>query len=568
MISNIIQTPLWKKKINRIENDSSTLLLPLIIYFDDFEPLNSLGSHSGAYKIGSVYCSIGSLPSHVQSQLNYIFLGSLFFSDDRRELGNTKIFIPFIEMLNDIQTNGIAIISKQYKAAKLIPVLIVGDNLGLNSMLGFVESFNSTFYCRFCKSQKKDMRVMPVEDTCTLRTEENYFLDCCIIDVPRTGLKENSVWNQLLNFHVTENLSVDIMHDLLEGVCHYDLTNIVYKLIYHYKFFDLEMLNYKIKHHNFGPNVTNTNIVQITREMLQNQKIKTSANEMLNLFTHFSLIVGNLFDSFDVPEWSIYIKLREIMTIVFGKTVHIQTFELLKVLISEHHELYVDLIGPLKPKHHLMIHYPHILQNVGPLSHISSIRFESFHKKFKNVAKSSNCRKNLLHTFTVKFQLQISKFLQDFQGFTEMTKLSAMTHIDPKEMFVSLHTSKLMASFRNNTENYLVEINPKSEFPTQRKIFSVNWFLRNSIKFKIGNVIQTGITIDDLPIFSIIKVIFIEDNEVFLCCNQLYNLGFDEHFHCFVVRTENFHVIHKFSDLASYHQSYIFYGSKTMVLWQ
>lgn len=73
LISNIIQTPFWKKKINKIENDGTILLLPLIIYFDDFEPLNALGSHSGAYKVGGVYCSIACLPSHVQSKLDYIF---------------------------------------------------------------------------------------------------------------------------------------------------------------------------------------------------------------------------------------------------------------------------------------------------------------------------------------------------------------------------------------------------------------------------------------------------------------------------------------------------------------
>lgn len=93
--------------------------------------------------------------------------------------------------------------------------------------------------------------------------------------------------------------------------------------------------------------------------------------------------------------------------------------------------------------------------------------------------------------------------------------------------------------------------------------------MRNSIKFKLENVIQTGIEDDDLPIFSIIKGIYVVDNEVFLCCKQLYTLGFDEHFHSYVVQTENFHVLHKLTQICSYQQSYIFYGSKrNMVLWQ
>lgn len=37
-------------------------------------------------------------------------------------------------------------------------------------------------------------------------------------DVTITGIKEDSCLNALEYFHVTENVGVDIMHDVLEGV--------------------------------------------------------------------------------------------------------------------------------------------------------------------------------------------------------------------------------------------------------------------------------------------------------------------------------------------------------------
>lgn len=48
--------------------------------------------------------------------------------------------------------------------------------------------------------------------------------------VTLTGLKGPCVWHDLPNFHIAENLSVDIMHDVFEGVGSYDKSN--YSRIY------------------------------------------------------------------------------------------------------------------------------------------------------------------------------------------------------------------------------------------------------------------------------------------------------------------------------------------------
>lgn len=87
----------------------------------------------------------------------FFFFCSLFFTDDRKDLGNDKI-LP----LNNLQSKGINVAFGPY--TKPIPFAIVGDNLGLNSMLGFVENFNSFHYCRLCKSHKRDMSNSPLKD--------------------------------------------------------------------------------------------------------------------------------------------------------------------------------------------------------------------------------------------------------------------------------------------------------------------------------------------------------------------------------------------------------------------
>jgi len=109
--------------------------------------------------------------------------------------------------------------------------LIVGDNLGLHSILGFSESFMANFPCRFCKTSKADCNTQTTQNNNSLRNMTNYSEDLIINNLALTGIKEPCIWNNVINFHVTNNFSVDLMHDCLEGVCSYDLSEILKSFI-------------------------------------------------------------------------------------------------------------------------------------------------------------------------------------------------------------------------------------------------------------------------------------------------------------------------------------------------
>lgn len=105
IICNIIQADFWKN-LNLPEKDNS-LVLPLIVFFDDYESNNPLRSHNGVSKCGAVYCSVACLPPTFQSKLENIILFSLFNSLDRVAFGNKLTFSKLISELEFLEKNGI-----------------------------------------------------------------------------------------------------------------------------------------------------------------------------------------------------------------------------------------------------------------------------------------------------------------------------------------------------------------------------------------------------------------------------------------------------------------------------
>lgn len=170
--SNFVQGQLWKSQVSYFGNKT---VFPMFIYFDDYETGNALGSHSGKNKLGAVYFSLPSIPQELKSSLTNIYLFALFKSEDRKTFGNAAVFGELISEIRMLEEKGITInINGSIERIYFKLSLIIGDNLGMHTLLGLTESFSSNFRCRFCKIKKVDSYYMYIEDETLLRTHENY----------------------------------------------------------------------------------------------------------------------------------------------------------------------------------------------------------------------------------------------------------------------------------------------------------------------------------------------------------------------------------------------------------
>lgn len=88
-IISLLQTESWQ----RIKSQSpDAIIIPLSLYFDDYETDNPLGSHRVLKKMGGTYFTISCLPPEFASKLENWFRAQIHKEQDYKRLDNKAIF--------------------------------------------------------------------------------------------------------------------------------------------------------------------------------------------------------------------------------------------------------------------------------------------------------------------------------------------------------------------------------------------------------------------------------------------------------------------------------------------
>lgn len=413
VITSVIQGRLWKNIQNSFQGK---VIFPLLLFYDDFEPCNALGSRAAVYKIGAVYVSLACLPPEFTSLQENVFLYQLFYTSDKQFYGNEKLFSSLINDLKKLESQGVDLCINNEKKKVYFPLLLIlGDNLGLNSILGFSESFNADYFCRICVTHRNVTRTETDASKFIFRITDNYQLHAAELS---HGVKEKCIWNDLMSFHVTRNKYCDLMHDVFEGILRYDMAYLINHLI-NKKYFDLNRLNSRIQFFKFSKADIGNAMPSIKHEHLKEKQLIMSASEMLSLSVYFGILVGDLVPQLD-PAWTFYLILREMIELLLSRSFTLEKTEYLRFIIEEHQELFIKNFNEtLKPKYHFLLHYPELILDIGPPRNLWCMKYEAYHKKLKSTVHSTTCRKNLLVTLFSKDSLQFSQRLLSKKGFTK-----------------------------------------------------------------------------------------------------------------------------------------------------
>lgn len=270
------------------------------------------------------------------------------------------------------------------------------DNLGGNSSLGYFGC-NSSYYCRICELTRNECGVTTEDVPTKYRSKDEYAIALDIIETSYSvepkdtkGIARYCVLNDLRFFHILDNFNVDIMHDICEGVIPFLLLKFFKYCIHNKIIANDHVLNNYLFNHDYGL-LNSKNIPSYVSLTRSNLGQNASQNKC---------IIQNLpyifYDFRNEPKlekiWSCVFDILKILRIIYSINICENDLKDLEKTISSYLKQILQCfdIKSLTYKHHMMIHYANVIRAVGPLVHMSTMRFEMNHKIFTNFVRRSN----------------------------------------------------------------------------------------------------------------------------------------------------------------------------------
>jgi hypothetical protein len=393
--------------------------LQVVLYHDEVELCNPLGSHMGKHKVDLYYYSLGNIDPRFRSKLCAIRLVAIVKARDVAKYGHGKILTPIVNDLEKLAAGHIFDIDgcsvKLYGAV----VSCIGDTEGQHQWGGFKVGVGFAHQkCRNCLCRFEDMQEKFTATQFTLRNLAQYEQHCQDIeDAPTEAMKKDlqttygivdrSILSELSHSDITAQLPQDIMHVLLEGTVQYEVRFILQH------FFDsgvitLKQLNTAVEQFSLGYH-DEKNRPPPLRETAFNQgsyKMKLTAEQARIYLKNLPFILVKYVPAVDDLYYQLLLQIILIVQICFSPVASVTRVDELREAVELHLTNFKELFPTINiiPKMHYLIHIPDQILHLGPLVRHSCMRFEARHAYFKDIAPLQNF-KNICLSLAERYQL-------------------------------------------------------------------------------------------------------------------------------------------------------------------
>lgn len=380
----------------------------IILYLDDFEIVNPLGSSKGNFKLLGVYMTLNNLPLYYRSRVNNIQLVMLCRQKDVKQFGLTEVLRPLTDDMVLLEKSGVTINGAQHTVRLNF---VVGDNLASHAVGGFTQNFSSsTYFCRYCLITRCEFEQKP-HAIGARRTVENYNESLKCLEKAGTGSSDfgivgNSPFHVLKHYHVCNSgLPPCIAHDLFEGVVRHDLALCINYFVKNKNWFTYDYLNNRIVTMKYTTNDMRNKPAKVPT--LQVERLVGHAIQNWTFLRLLPLYVGTKVVDVTDSIWQLVVLLANIVDLLMAPKITPAQVAHLKVLTEDYITSRSALfpLHKIRPKHHYMLHYSELIQQFGPLSHVWTLKFESKHQYFKQCTRSTRNFKNITKTLSERHQL-------------------------------------------------------------------------------------------------------------------------------------------------------------------
>lgn len=518
---------LFKKRQFFIDHPEA---LQIILFQDEFQIVNPLGTATHKNKMLGVYFNLGNLPLEKRMSVDSIQLVMLGKASYLKHFGAENVFSHLIKDLKKLE-NGIEF--NNYVLYGTV-VFIAGDNLGSNLLCGISTCFSSNYYCRFCTSSKDSiLQSVTGDGACrnvndSLIGEKGYNLECC--------------FDSLCFFKaMLPGFPPCLAHDVFEGWVQYDLNVILHYFINIKKYFTLSFLNDKLSSFKYGL-LDSSNRPHQINSISSNSKLKGSATETWCFLRFLPFLINDKVLKND-PMYEMLVLMHQcVQIIVAPKFAEFHSIKL-KYLFNDYMLLrfeHFSTDATIKPKHHFVSHYANLMLLFGPLKYVWTLHFEQKHGFFKSVVHNSCNFINIAHTLAERHQL-----LTTYNNIIDIyqMELTILKVADINEL------SSACISFlqHHNSDDIFQKVKYEG------------------IIYAIGMVVVMKCEAD-IPIFGKIEGIIKNEWKLSFILNEMHTI-IDEHLCFFYVKESNKLSISALSTLIDYYPLSVYkYKDKNIVI--
>lgn len=225
-------------------------------------------------------------------------------------------------------------------------------------------------------------------------------------------------------------------------------------------------------------------------------------------------MIGHLVPE-DNKTWGILMDLKDIAELLCSSKFTDESLCYMECKISDHRNLLQEVFPDfrLRPKHHFIEHYPHLVRCFGPLVDFWTIRFEAKHSFFKKVVRDVNNFKNILLTLSRHHQLFLAYQLEMPTVFKPDLEVVNVTNVSPDILDFSIKTAI------------------QRKYNTVKSVGLTSSASLHGTKYTEGMVVSFGQTCG-LPDFGkIVKVLIVAQKVSFII--QHFTAWYEEHLRCF-----------------------------------